>query len=1044
MKASTPQSLAQTYVANLNSEFRKDAREHTYRKTLQEFIESLGKTAGKNLSAKNELERLKGNIAPDLTIEENDVPIGWIETKDVGVSLDKTEKTDQLIGYKKQLSNLILTNYLEFRWFVAGEEKLRVKLCEEKQGELILIEKNLDEALALFTEFFNTESVTIDSPKKLAERMASFAKLIKVAAERTVAENADSPLNAMLADIRDTLIPSLSIEDFADMYAQTVTYGLFAAWLNSNAPEKFSPELAFKSIPATSPFLKKFFTYLSTIEQLESIQWINDVLVRTLQSANLQDILKDFGKGTMQRDAVVHFYETFLAAYDKETKKDRGVFHTPEPVVSFIVRSVDKLLQSHFQKPDGLADKDAIVLDPATGTGTFLYAVVTQIHETQSKKGQQAFWNEYVEKNLLPRLFGFELMMAPYAVAHLKLSLHLRELGYKPKQELPIGVYLTNALEPGIRAKDALGLGKFIVDEAEKAAEVKKEKKVMVVLGNPPYKGSSLNPSIIEFIDNETQKKRKEKTYIGKLIDDYKIVDGRKLEERNPKWLQDDYVKFIRIAQKRIETTGYGVLAFITNNGFIDNPTFRGMRQSLMNTFDEIYILDLHGSAKKKEKAQDGAKDENVFPIQQGVSINLFVKKSQPHTKPATVFHADLYGQRNFKYQFLSEADIQGVKWKKLAPKSPNYFFAPKNERKSSQYQKFWSIKDIFLINSMSITTGRKHFAVDFERGALEKRIEKFRNPSFSDREITTEFRLSDTRDWKLSESRKNLLNDKHWKSHFVSILYQPFDVRYTYFSQNVLEMPREKVMQQMFDNNLALLTLRNSRSPNDWNFVFATNLISEKSAITPLDNCYHFPLYVYHKLQNGSEIDDVTDEKQANLNSKFVKELETAIKRKAKPESIFYYIYAVLHSTRYRSEYAEFLKSDFPRVPLPKSEAQFKSLASLGEALVEYHLLNPQKFAKLKLTLAGKDVADEANRVIEKPMFDERENRVYINKAIYFEGVEKEVWLFQIGGYQVISKWLSERKERVLSLSDAETVQKIIIALREAIRIMTAIDKVM
>jgi predicted helicase len=1038
MKISTLKVLAQTYLSNLNSDFRQDAREHTYRNALQEFVESLGTALGKKLAAKNELARLKGNIAPDLTIEENDIPIGWIETKDIGSALDKIVKTDQLIIYKKQLSNVILTDYLEFWWFRAGEEKLRVRLIEQRQDELYLLEENIEPAIALLESFFNAEKLTIDSPKMLAERMASSAKLIKQATFKTVQDDPDSPLNAMLADMRETLVPNLDAEEFADMYAQTIVYGLFAAWLNTDNNPEFSSELAFNSIPATSPFLKKFFTFLSTVERLETIQWLVDDLVRLYKAANLHSILQDFGKGTLQRDPVVHFYETFLAAYDRETKKDRGVFYTPEPIVSFMVRSIDKLLQSHFNKPDGISDEDAIILDPATGTGTFLYAVVSQIHETK----QGAFWTEYVEKNLLPRLFGFELMMAPYAIAHLKLSLHLRELGYRPKKEQPIGVYLTNALDPGTRTKDTLGLGKFIVDEAEKAAEVKKEKKVMVVLGNPPYKGSSLNPSEITVVDSKTQKKRKEKTYIGKLIEDYKKVDGKSLGERNPKWLQDDYVKFIRIGQKRIADTGYGILAFITNNSFIDNPTFRGMRQSLMNTFDEIYILDLHGSVKKKEKAKGGSKDENVFPIQQGVSINIFVKRKQPHTAPAKIFHADLYGTRKTKYKTLSEADIQTIKWTQLSPTSPNYFFIPRSEKNIKQYERFWSVKEIFLVNSMSITAGRKEFAIAFERKTIEKRIEKFRNPSFTDRQIAEEFDLKDTRDWKLSTSRTNILKDKKWKMWFQPILCCPFDMRYTYFSENVLEMWRGNVMRNMLQENLALLTLRRSRSQGKWNFIFVTNLISEKSAVSPLDNCYHFPLYIYHKTQNGSEIDDVIYEKQSNLNPKFVQALEAAIKGKVSPEKIFYYIYAVFYSERYRTKYEEFLKSDFPRVPLPKSKAQFEVLATLGEELVAYHLLNPQKFPKLKLTLAGEGIEDESNRIIEKPFYDERNKRVYINTSIYFENVEKNVWQFQIGGYQVLHRWLSEREGRTLSLSDAETVQKIMIALRETISLMKEIDK--
>lgn len=1031
-------TLAQTYLQNLQSVFRGDARELTYRNALQEFVVSLGNAFGKTLAAKSELARLKGNIAPDLTIEERGASIGWIETKDLAVNLDNAEQTDQLFVYKKQLRNLILTNYLEFRWFVAGEEKLRATLIERRDGDLSLLEENIDAVASLFEQFFRAEQPTIDSPKSLAERMASIAKLIRQAAFKTVQDDPESPLNAMLADMRLTLAPNLDAEDFADMYAQTVAYGLFAAWLNSDQPKAFSPELAFKSVPATSPFLKKFFTFLSTVERLDAIQWILDDLARLFKATDLKSVLQNFGKGTMQLDPVVHFYETFLAAYDRETRKDRGVFYTPEPVVSFIVRSVDALLQSRFEKPNGLCDEHAIILDPATGTGTFLYAVVTRIYERRNG----AFWSEYVEENLLPRLFGFELMMAPYAIAHLKLLIHLRELGYQPRRNAPIGVYLTNALDPAVRAKDTLGFGQFIVEEAEKAAEVKEEKKVMVVLGNPPYKGSSLNPSEIETIDPKTQKPRKEKTYIGRLIEDYKVVDGRKLEERNPKWLQDDYVKFIRIGQKRIEQTGYGILAFITNNGFIDNPTFRGMRQALMNAFDEIYVLDLHGSAKKQEKAPDGSKDENVFPIQQGVCISLFVKREKKRSKPAKVFHAELFGRREAKFEFLLRSDVKKIKWTRLAPASPMYYFVPKDESALNRYNSFWSVKEIFPVNSVGIVTSRDHFAIAFTREEMERRIKKFRNPSFTDRQVASEFNLKNTSSFSLEKARKTLLADKNWKEKILPILYRPFDIRFVIYDATILERSRLEVMKNMLKENLGLIATRQVNGK--FRHVGVAKTLVESCAISSKTKeiNYVFPLYVYEPAQNGADLDDVALEKKPNLNPKFVAELEAKIGARATPEKIFRYIYATLHSPKYRARYEEFLKSDFPRVPLPKNKKQFDALAKFGEALIDLHLLAPKKFAKTKLTLSGEGVEDEKNRVVEKPAFDEKRERLYVNGRVYFERVEKAVWEFEIGGYQALRKWLLEREGEALRLSDAETLQRIIVALRETLDLIEKIDE--
>jgi predicted helicase len=753
-------SLANAYLKNLQKHYSPNAREHTYRSAMEAFIEDFAKLLGKKVVAKNDPAQAAKGIKPDFIVEEHDLPIGWVETKDIGEKLDKTKTTDQLIQYKKQLPNLILTDYLEFRWFVAGELKLSFKLINLHGDKLTLDEKNVDVLQTLFEQFFNQALPALTKPKDLAERMASLAKIIKHAAILTLESGNETPLRGMLDSFQRTLIPTLKPDEFADMYAQTITYGLFAAWFNTPAGKTFDKRLAWENIPATSPFLKKFFTQLS-IEKLDSLDWVTDILVRLLASANMSDILKDFGKGTMQHDPVVHFYETFLAAYDKETKKDRGVFYTPEPVVSFIVRSVDSILQTHFEMPDGLADKNAIILDPATGTATFLYSVITKIHE--SKNG--TFWNEYVSKNMLPRIFGFELMMAPYAVAHLKLGLHLRELGYtgdgslpRIKDNVPLGIFLTNALDPA-KFQVQGGFDKFVADETNAASEVKTEKKVMVVLGNPPYKGSSLNPSEVMVVQAGETKTKKIKTHIGTLIETYKKVDGVKLSERQTKWLQDDYVKFIRSGQDRIDRTGYGVLAFITNNGFIDNPTFRGMRQSLMNSFDEIYILDLHGSIKKKETDEHGGKDENVFPIQQGVSINFFIKRNQPHTKPARVFHSEVFGVRKKKYEFLASNDIASLlkrkSWHGLTPQKPFYLFVPQEASLLAAYQQGWSVKDIFPINSVGIVTSRDHFAIAFDDATMKRRIERFRDPSRTDEQIAQEFNLKDTNTWQLSEARK-------------------------------------------------------------------------------------------------------------------------------------------------------------------------------------------------------------------------------------------------------------------------------------------------
>jgi len=466
------------------------------------------------------------------------------------------------------------------------------------------------------------------------------------------------------------------------MFAQTLAYGLFAARIHSLGSDKpLSREMAAYSLPQTNPFLRKLFSEIAGVDMPDTFGWAADDIVLLLNHADWGEILKDFGKGQAKHDPVVHFYETFLTAYDPKTRELRGVYYTPEPVVSYIVRSIDHLLQTHFEKPKGLADEKTLILDPAVGTATFLFSVVQQIFARFGK--QKGAWDGYVAAHLLDRVFGFELLMAPYAVAHLKLGMELQETGYKFESGQRLGIYLTNTLEEAAKKSERI-FAQWIADEADEAAEIKRTRPILVVLGNPPYSGHSANRSYYKrelqkgetyFVERggsarskrhwvlRAAKKRttiREKTFIGKLLSDYYYVDDMPLGERNPKWLQDDYVKFIRFAQWRIEQTGHGILGFVTNHSYLDNPTFRGMRESLMQGFTEIHVYDLHGNTKKPEVSPDGSKDENVFDIQQGVSIILAVK--QPHQKSlANVYHADLWGLREHKYGILAEKDVSNT-----------------------------------------------------------------------------------------------------------------------------------------------------------------------------------------------------------------------------------------------------------------------------------------------------------------------------------------------------------------------------------------------
>ncbi len=544
-----------SYLKSIERKYaRGDASEHTYRSSMEKLIEALGD----NITATNEPKRIKCG-APDFIITKGIVPLGYIETKDIGKSLQaietdarkKTPKTadgKQLKRYLGSLSNLIFTDYLEFRWFYNGEKRLVVRIARETDSGKIRFEKEKGaEFLKLISAFLEAETVSIDSPIALAKKMASIAQLIHdIILGALSDDDKGGNLRDQMEAFRKVLIHDLTEGQFADMYAQTICYGLFAAVCNHKGKEPFTREKATFELPKTNPFLRKMFGHIAGPELDDRITWAVDDLAELLDKADIEAIVRDFGKRTRREDPVVHFYESFLAAYDPKMRKSRGVYYTPEPVVSFIVRSVDHILKKDFDLEDGLANiskvpiyekkKDnkgkiktvktgeshkVLVLDPAVGTGTFLHGVIDHIHEYLLEKGQAGTWSSYVSAHLLPRLFGFELLMAPYAVAHMKLGIQLKETGYDFKAKERIRVFLTNTLEEAYEIKGLPIFDKWIAEEANKAGKVKSEKPVMVIIGNPPYSYDSENKG----------------SWIQNLIRDYYEVDGHPLGERNPKGL---------------------------------------------------------------------------------------------------------------------------------------------------------------------------------------------------------------------------------------------------------------------------------------------------------------------------------------------------------------------------------------------------------------------------------------------------------------------------------------------------------------------------
>jgi predicted helicase len=1027
-----------------------NATEHTHRPALKELIESFA--AG--ITATNEPRRVKCG-APDFIITKGQSPLGYVECKDIGKTLTEAERTDQMKRYRESLGNLILTDYLEFRWYVGGQYRLTVQLATAADGKIKLV-KNAEQSLQeLFTAFLTTSTPTVNSPKELAVRMAALARLIRdiiqtAFNEEDLTDDEPDPLHEQLEGFRKVLIHDLSPEQFADMYAQTICYGLFAARCNDDNAQRFTRQNAGFDLPKTNPFLRKMFDYIAGVNLDERIVWAVDDLAELLNHTDMEAILKDFGKHTRQEDPVVHFYETFLAAYDPRMREARGVYYTPEPVVSYIVRSIDHILKTDFKLQDGLADATKIkvpqttgkkkidvhkvqILDPATGTGTFLYGIIDHIHN--AFKDDNGMWSSYVSQHLLPRLFGFELLMAPYAVAHMKLGLQLKQSGYDFQSSERLRIYLTNTLEEAHAMSGLPLFTQWIAEEANAASDIKKDAPVMVVLGNPPYSVNSMNTGYVEPIQSN-------------------YYPNDSIKEANPKVLLDDYVKFIRFAQERIEMTGYGILAFISNHGYLDNPVFRRMRQSLMDGFDDIYILNLHGNSKRKEKSPDGSEDKNVFDIQQGVAIGIFIKKDKTGKKNYS--HADLYGLRQSKYQWLSENDVSNTTWNVLTPKAPFYLFTPQDVKSSKEYENGWKLNDLFLLTSTGVKTHRDHFVFDFEYLPLQKRIMDFRDLLLSDIEIAQHYELRNTNDWKMPERRKSLTSDKTWKNGFTKCLYRPFDLREYYHHKDAVDRPRHEIMKHLLlGKNLALAATRQVTSLDFTHIICSRHPIEMKT-------CSHdrgtnlFPLYLYPtETQNANLFDDKLPSngekgRKPNLAPKFIEDFAAKLKMKFipdgkgdrkktfGPEDIFSYIYAVFHSPTYRSRYAEFLKMDFPRLPLTSNPELFRKFCSLGDELVALHLMEKHGKKITGYPVTG-DSAVEAVRYTE-PLGDTK-GRVWINATQYFEGVPKDVWEFHVGGYQVCAKWLKDRKGRKLTYDDLTHYQQIVSALAETIQLMENID---
>lgn len=1004
--------VVEDYISSVEGKFKTgQAREHAYRPAFEALIQALDP----KLKILNDPSRSEhGN--PDFVFLRGDITAGYTETKDIGADLDKTEKSEQMeryLGY----SNLILTDYLEFRFFKNGlryGESVRIGIIEN--GKLTAKPETFSELADALTDFLAGKPEPMKSGRRLAEIMGGKARRIRDNVLRFLADKADTDteLLRIYESVKKMLVHDLTPEAFADMYAQTLVYGLFVARYHDESDDTFSRAEARDLVPESNPFLRQFFNHIAGPDFNKRLRYIVDELCAVFATANVHELMEEYFKknGAAEgQDPVIHFYEDFLKEYDAELRKKMGAYYTPLPVVRFIVRAVDHVLKTDFGLADGLADTAKLpngqhkvqVLDPAVGTGTFISAVIRLIYERLIEQGQKGRWPAYVHHDLLPRIHGFELMMAAYTIAHLKLSIAFKQTGFTIFNKR-LGIYLTNSLEQASPQADLLSLGfaQSIAEEAKEVAVIKNGTPIMVVLGNPPYSVSSSNKG----------------GWIQNLIKDYKKDLGEKKIN-----LDDDYIKFLRFSEHFIEKNKSGVVAMITNNSFIDGITHRQMRKHMLETFDDIYVLDLHGNAKKKEKTPDGGKDENVFDIQQGVAISVFVRKEGTKQGLGSVHHAELYGVRESKFAALDTGDMKSIKWEALKYAEPSYFFVPKDFGLDGEYNKGFSLADFFTKYGSGVITRNDEITIKFREAELLSLLDDFKN--MNEGELREKYGIRDGASWKLKPAQADVIQNQSINKP-VEILYRPFDIRhtlYTHKSGGFLNRPVFATMHNMLSKNLALTTARIVPPNQDWDRVFVCNSVVDIHSTS--DQTYVFHLYNY--LDDGSRV--------PNLNKEIVANIEKTV-GKTTPEDIFDYIYAVLHSPSYREKYKEFLKIDFPRVPYPKDKKQFATLTALGKELRELHLLESPKVRKYitSYDIEGSDMVEKIAR---------KDDKVYINTEQYFGGVPEIAWNFYIGGYQPAQKWLKDRKGRTLTNEDIEHYQKIIVALVETDRVMKEMDKI-
>ncbi|WRE33069.1 N-6 DNA methylase [Helicobacter pylori] len=1052
-----------------------EKNELTHRLFLHNLLDKLKNHFNKEFEIEHEPERKQGS-QPDFRVSFQGLNIGYIENKRAGTNLSQLLKNDQILKYLELNPNLMLTDYLNFMWVGKDEKNAPLIKKEISVASLDELSKPLKpkpqterDLIELFKSFFNHEAAPIANAKDFATHLSPRTKYLK---DALIKYQEKAQVSSIFNNFKEYLYEELSFEDFSDALAQTLTYSLFLAKLN-HPFEKINLDNVRSSIPKNFAVIREMADFLKKLDEIEEIQWLLNEILSSINHVDMDSILKDLND---DKDPYLHFYETFLSAYDPKLRESKGVYYTPDSVVEFIINALDSLLKTHFKDaPLGLKsalDNENIkLLDFATGTGTFLLEAFRKALETRKTSDGGTSTKEDKYQNLLKQFYGFEYLIAPYAIAHLNLSQAFKEEFKKPlKENDALQIILTNTLIQPSETIAYRGLQPIFEKELKSAQEIKKDENILIITGNPPYSGASENKGLFEWevkatygIEPEFQTIEIEKNVkltdkiqtLLKNIQTQKESGGKnalkelkklhskyKLQkEKNPKWLLDDYVKFMRFAQNKIKSLGHGLFGFISNNAFLDNPTFRGLRRSLLECYDELYILNLHGNARKKEETPQGAKDENVFNIMQGVSINLFVKKAQ--TTKQKIHYYDVYGQRAEKYVFLAQNDLNSIEWLEIAPRAPFYLLLPLKTPLLDEYEQGFSVQDMFQVGSTGICSQRDHVVFHKDKESLLKLLKDF--STLEPSELRRKYNIKkDSRDWRLEYAIKDVrANADNLEKYIVLCQYRPFDFYYTYYtgkSKSFIAYPRGEVFNHMLPpppqqtlkipnqtrKNVALNTPRQLKN-NDksWTQCFISSSINDQGLSSGGNGAgVNYPLYQFRD-PNYTE----------NFTPEFRSFIDKHYNHSFEPLEVLGYIYALLYSPNYRKRYEEFLKADYPKILFTENKDLFRVLSLLGIELIGLHVLNQESlnhsFEKLKDATIGESYyieAHERNPIIsKKPSHNEPEQRLYINHSAYFRGVSQEIYDYRIGGYCVLDKYLKSHKDEPCDFDHVTNIIKVI-----------------